>query len=167
MTSKLLSLAVLVGLTLVAVSPHQARAVGDAGCGLGSLIFTKNAKLSQTLAVTTNGSFMTNLFGITSGTSNCSASSLVGIPEPAAQFAEANFESIKVDMARGSGETLATLGKLLGCSETGVSALSTAAQTHLKTLLPTEATTSQEMLRGLHNVVIQKPELKASCGLVG
>ena len=50
---------------------------GDAGCGLGGLIIQKNSKILQLLAVTTNHSFLSQEFGITFGTSGCSASGLV------------------------------------------------------------------------------------------
>ena len=52
-------------------------AAGDAGCGLGSMIITKNTKVMQVLAATTNGTSGSQTFGITFGTSNCSANGLV------------------------------------------------------------------------------------------
>src|SRR5690348_11977029 len=45
---------------------------GMAGCGLGSLVFGPNdAPVAQVLAATTNGTFASQTFGISSGTSNC------------------------------------------------------------------------------------------------
>src|SRR5437868_47659 len=45
---------------------------GMAGCGLGSLLFGPvNEPFAQVLAATTNATFATQTFGITSGTSNC------------------------------------------------------------------------------------------------
>ena len=43
----------------------------DAGCGLGSMIIQENTKVMQLLAATTNGSFGSQTFGISTGTSNC------------------------------------------------------------------------------------------------
>ena len=42
------------------------------GCGLGSMMFEgQDGLLSQTCAATFNGSFYSQLFGITTGTSKC------------------------------------------------------------------------------------------------
>jgi hypothetical protein len=44
----------------------------NTGCGLGTIVFEgQNGLVSQTFAVTTNGTFGNQTFGITSGTSNC------------------------------------------------------------------------------------------------
>src|SRR3954464_7446787 len=44
---------------------------GTAGCGLGSLVFGDQKGAIQILAATTNTTFGTQTFGITTGTSNC------------------------------------------------------------------------------------------------
>src|SRR6266545_2071443 len=44
---------------------------GLAGCGLGSMLIGSKPGIVQIFAATTNGSFGTQTFGITSGTSNC------------------------------------------------------------------------------------------------
>lgn len=99
------------------LSASTALAAGDAGCGLGSLVIQKNTKISQTLALTTNGTLLTQLFGITSGTSNCSSSALVYNEQEAVKFAETNYETLRIEAAQGSGESLAALGELLGCKD--------------------------------------------------
>src|SRR5580658_9609667 len=48
---------------------------GTAGCGLGSIVFGNKAGIVQIFAATTNGTFATQTFGITTGTSNCSDTS--------------------------------------------------------------------------------------------
>ncbi len=65
-------LLVLLGLFFVSSNAFAA-GYGDAGCGLGSMLFGNSpGKGSQILAVTTNGTGMQS-FGISSGTSNCDA----------------------------------------------------------------------------------------------
>ncbi|MCX5790873.1 MAG: DUF3015 family protein, partial [Elusimicrobia bacterium] len=49
----------------------MAAGYGSAGCGLGSLAFQGNDQ-TQILAATTNGTFGSQTFGLTFGTSNCS-----------------------------------------------------------------------------------------------
>jgi hypothetical protein len=100
-------------LSLVSVS---ALAAGDAGCGLGSVVISKNSKGLQLVAMTTNASFFSQPLGITSGTSNCSSSGLVSNDKAVEYYVEANQNEILKDMAMGSGEKIETLATLYGCS---------------------------------------------------
>lgn len=83
--------------------------VGPAGCGLGNMMFGKD---SQVLAATTNGSSASQLFGITSGTSNCVDTKGVAKLE---SYVEANQVALASDIARGNGETISGLTHLLNC----------------------------------------------------
>ncbi len=91
-------------------------ASGDAGCGLGSVIISKNSKGLQLLAMTTNTSFFSQPLGITSGTSNCSSSGIVSNDKMIENYVQVNRQEILNDMAMGSGEKLETLAMLYGCS---------------------------------------------------
>ncbi|MFN7453535.1 MAG: DUF3015 family protein, partial [Pseudobdellovibrionaceae bacterium] len=51
-------------------SVAMAKSYGDAGCGLGSVIFGNEKGFSQIFAATTNGTVGNQTFGISSGTSN-------------------------------------------------------------------------------------------------
>ena len=88
---------------------------GTAGCGLGSLLFGNQPGLIQVLAATTNGTFGSQTFGITTGTSNCvdAAAPVVNV----GAFIETNRPILAKDMARGQGETIATLSDLAGCTD--------------------------------------------------
>ena len=88
---------------------------GPAGCGLGSILFDPGSGFTQVLAATTNASFGTQTFGITSGTSNCSAPRRGR--HAARAFVEANRPALARDVARGSGETIASLSRLAGCAD--------------------------------------------------
>ncbi len=87
---------------------------GPSGCGLGSLAFGAEPGGVQILAATTNGTFGTQTFGLSSGTSNCPP--LSG-PAGAALFIDANKDALAKDVARGSGETIATLSHIAGCPD--------------------------------------------------
>jgi hypothetical protein len=93
----------------------QAKSYGPAGCGLGSLIFEPNSGFTQVFAATTNGTFGSTTFGITSGTSNCADTG--GGSASAKAFVETNRVALAKDIARGSGETIEGLSKLAGCRE--------------------------------------------------
>ncbi|HLG20337.1 MAG TPA: DUF3015 family protein [Bdellovibrionota bacterium] len=90
---------------------------GMGGCGLGSMVFEKNSKVSQVFAATTNGSFGTQTFGITSGTSNCTGGGTVKLDKQQEVFVSMNFETLTNEMSRGQGETLAAFSHLLGCQD--------------------------------------------------
>jgi hypothetical protein len=92
-----------------------APAYGTAGCGLGSMVFGSKPGLVQILALTSNETLGSQLFGITSGTSNCGDTS--GGTVAAKSFIESNREAFAKDVSRGSGETIANLATLGGCAD--------------------------------------------------
>ena len=112
---------------------------GDAGCGLGNVIF--GSKKAQISAATTNGSSYTQLFGMTSGTSNCGPS--VFSSAEAKAFIDNNAVALENDVVRGQGETLATLSKLMGCDE---SVLSSSLKNNYKVIYTEKAQSSQKVL---------------------
>lgn len=137
---------------------------GDAGCGLGSLIITKNSKLLQLFALTTNGSFFSQGFGITSGTSGCSASGLVYNDKQIEYFVEVNQEDLSREMAQGRGDKLATLALLNGCaSEQSQAAFASFAQKSYGRIVPAASTTSTEMVSNLKTELGSQAELNQLC----
>lgn len=103
-------------LTLVIVAlTNQSLAAGDAGCGAGSVIISKNSKVLQLFAMTTNQTFFTQAFGITSGTSNCSSSGIVMKEKEIQYYVEVNQSEITRQMSMGKGEKVETLASLYGC----------------------------------------------------
>jgi hypothetical protein len=94
---------------------NTGRGYGPAGCGLGSLIFEPNSGFTQIFAATTNGTFGSQTFGISSGTSNCSDTS--GGSASAKAFVETNRTALAKDVARGQGETIESLSRLGGCGD--------------------------------------------------
>ena len=114
---------------------------GMAGCGLGSLVFGDQKGAIQILAATTNTTFGSQTFGITSGTSNCvdSASPSKG----ARIFIEGNREALAKDVARGSGETITTLSALAGCKD--AKTVGSALQKRFAQLFPGESTPVEQV----------------------
>ncbi len=98
-----------------AASGGGGAAYGAAGCGLGSIVFGNKPGFMQVFAATTNGTLGSQTFGITSGTSNCNSSAPGGMA--ARQFIETNRQAFAKDVSRGSGETIASLATLGGCSD--------------------------------------------------
>ena len=74
------------------------------------------------MAVTTNGTFGTQTFGISTGTSGCDQNGRIsGGTGRLFAFLENNLEQFAVDAARGSGETIETIAALTGKSADKVS----------------------------------------------
>jgi hypothetical protein len=66
------------------------------------------------MMATTNGTFGSTTFGISSGTSGCTNDGKVMGDSKTIMFAELNFENLSQEMARGQGEHLASLATLMG-----------------------------------------------------
>jgi hypothetical protein len=109
----------LATIVLAVLTTHEAKAqgpaYGTAGCGLGSMIIGSNPGIIQIFASTTNGTLGTQTFGITSGTSNCASDD--GAQASTKNFVETNRAVVAKDIARGQGETIATLSSMAGCRD--------------------------------------------------
>src|SRR2546428_5074564 len=81
------------------------------GCGLGKLAwgdFKKQKNIApQVMMATTNGTFGSQTFGISSGTSGCTNDGQVWAEQKVTMFAAINFEDLSQEMAQGQGEHLA------------------------------------------------------------
>jgi len=141
---------------------------GMAGCGLGSMIFGPiNSPGAQILASTTNSTFATQTFGITSGTSNCVYGGVVAMDRQQQVFAEVNFSDLKRDMATGGGEFLTSFAVLLGCDGEARPKLARVMQASYETLLPSESTTPDELVTAVHARIGADPDLAARCRAAG
>ncbi|WP_457561095.1 DUF3015 family protein [Caminibacter sp.] len=91
----------------------------NTGCGLGYMIFKNNqdSLLKQVLAVTTNGISGNQTFGITSGTLGCEKPAKLATNDKINNFVRDNLDKIAMDAARGEGESLTTLAKLLNVKD--------------------------------------------------
>ena len=72
-------------------------------------------------------------FGMTSGTIGCAQHSIAKQDESAATFAITNFENLRIEMAQGRGENLATFGEILGCADPA--AFGSFAQSHYGSIM--------------------------------
>lgn len=88
------------------------------GCGLGKLAWQdfKGQKqiAPQVMMATTNGTFGSQTFGISFGTSGCTNDGVIMRTERANAFASLMYENLAQEMAQGQGEHLASLATLLG-----------------------------------------------------
>ena len=164
---KLLMMGALV-LSLVSFSGSAfAAGYGDAGCGLGSIVFGNEQGGVQVLAATLNGTGI-QTFGITTGTSNCNPAGLVKLEKEREEFAEKNYPTLVKEMAMGEGENLETLASLYGCSQDSHADFGSLVQENFSNIVKNDSTTSQEMLSSLNSEMAGHTVLSKSCtGVIG
>ena len=139
---KMLLVAVAVTLSLVLVgsvfAAAKGGAYGAAGCGLGSLVFQDQPGMVQVLAATTNGTFGSQTFGITSGTSNCPQGLKVANNDRLNEFVLANMDNLAKDIAMGKGETLDAFADLLQVPTDKRAEFNAKLQTNFSKVFPSE-----------------------------
>src|ERR1022692_5057347 len=97
---------IALGVLATLVVPTFALAKGNhpmAGCGLGYILLSNkdNEKVTQVLGATTNGTFGTQTFGISSGTSGCTEDGAVKMARATEVFADVNLASLRQEMEIG------------------------------------------------------------------
>ena len=88
----------------------------NVGCGLGTMLWGNKAddsSISQAFQATTNGTFGSQTFGLSTGTSECKQPSSLVKNEKLHQFVAQNIDNIAKDIAMGRGESLDTLAELM------------------------------------------------------
>lgn len=134
--NKTLVASLMLGAAVMVSAP--AYAIDSTGCGLGSMAWRgQSGILPQVAAVTTNGTFGTQTFGITFGTSGCDPNGRVtgGTQKMVLAFLENNLEQFAMDAAAGQGETLTTLAGIMNMDEKTVAEKS---YQHFAVLFPNE-----------------------------
>lgn len=144
-------------LGLVAVGmlcTHAAVAEDSTGCGAGTLLFNGQSGLApQVLAVTTNGTFGNQTFGISSGTLGCDTEGTIIASARLNKFASQNLEKLAQNMAVGEGESLATLAHMIGIAEADKAAFFAATKTHFDSIFAADDVTAHDVLVALEAVM--------------
>ena len=115
LTIMLLAVAFVATQAVVAMAAHPDK---GPGCGLGKLAwadFSNQKNIApQVMMATTNGTFGSQTFGISSGTSGCTNDGVVMGQHKVNTFAAINFDNLSQEMAQGGGEHLTSLATLMG-----------------------------------------------------
>jgi hypothetical protein len=135
---------ILAVVAVAAVFPMSAMAAGEnniGSCGWGSKLFDGQQGIApQVLAVTTNGTFGNQTFGITFGTSGCTQDGAVRSNWKTALFIDGNKEMLARDMSVGSGETLDSLAHLMGVESQDRAAFNQVAKENLWKIFAADST---------------------------
>jgi hypothetical protein len=157
----MLSVAVLFGMQAglaLAANPDT-----GPGCGLGKLAWSdyKGQKeiAPQVLMATTNGTFGSQTFGISSGTSGCSSDGKIMSEHKTTMFAQLNFESLSQEMAQGQGEHLASLATLMGVPAEHQEAFFAMTQERYTSLVKTGEASPVAMVKAINDAIATYPVL--------
>ena len=157
----MLSVAVLFGMQAglaLAANPDT-----GPGCGLGKLAwsdFSHQKNIApQVMMATTNGTFGSTTFGISSGTSGCSNDGKVWAEQKTTVFAQLNFENLSQEMAQGQGEHLASLATLMGVPAENHAAFFALTQERYTSLIKTGETSPVAMVRAINDAIATHPVL--------
>lgn len=152
----------VVALGVVAVASQAGLAMAanpdtGPGCGLGKLAWAdyKNQKniAPQVMMATTNGTFGSGTFGISSGTSGCTNDGQVMADQRTNMFAAMNFENLSQEMAQGKGEHLASLATLMGIPADQHTAFFALTQERYTSMVEAGETSSVALVKALNDAV--------------
>jgi len=147
------------GLALLSTTSMAAKPYGMAGCGLGSLVIEPSG--SQTSASTTNGTAYNQLFGISSGTSNCKTSAELAVIQKQEDFIATNLGTLSKEMAQGTGESLAAFSETLGCEQTSFGDVAAELKSNYHTIF--KAPGAMAVLDTSKDILRSNPELQSRC----
>jgi DUF3015 family protein len=134
----------------------------NVGCGLGSMVWEgSKGVFPQAFAATTNGTFGTQTFGISSETSGCSPNGRVDIPDKrTVEFIGPNLNRLAQDMSRGNGETLASLAEVMQIAPDDRATFYTVTQQNFERIMPSENATTGDVVTQLYAVMNADPVLR-------
>ncbi|WHZ17378.1 MAG: hypothetical protein OJF52_004230 [Nitrospira sp.] len=157
---------VLIGLQLgvaFAVNPDN-----GPGCGLGKLAWadykTPKNIAPQVMMATTNGTFGSQTFGISFGTSGCTNDGKVMAEHQTNMFVASTFDTLSEDMARGGGEHLTALATLMGVPAEQHMAFFAMTQQHYHALVQAGETSSVAVVKALQDTMTGHPVLARVSG---
>jgi hypothetical protein len=137
------------------------------GCGLGKLAWSdyggQKQIAPQIFMATTNGTFGSQTFGISSGTSGCTNDGVI-IKNKHINLASGAFADLKQEMAQGQGEHLASLATLLGVRAEDQPLFFSLVQEQYALLVPSEEASSLVVLQAIQQAMADHPLLARATG---
>ncbi|MDH5636872.1 MAG: DUF3015 domain-containing protein [Nitrospinota bacterium] len=120
------------------------------GCGLGDQVFPgADTVLTQLFAITTNGTFANQTFGITSGTSGCVPPRSFVFNDDLTKYVASNMDNIAKDMAQGNGESLDTLAEMMDVPSNNRLMFNTALQSNFSSVFSHEGIEAGELIENI------------------
>lgn len=160
---KNLAYAAVIGAVLVAPAIHaqqQGETADSTGCGVGTILFEGQKGIApQVLAVTTNGTFGNQTFGISSGTLGCTQDGVIKPPAEVRMLLISNLDNLARDVARGEGETLQSLAHLMAIEEADKQHFFATLKANFGRLFPNPRVTADEVFVSMRAVMAEDTRL--------
>ncbi|UCH91360.1 MAG: DUF3015 domain-containing protein [Nitrospirota bacterium] len=148
------ALFLVMGMSSMALGAHDST---GPGCGLGKLAWqdyqNKHNIAPQVAMATTNGTFGSQTFGISSGTSGCSNDGQLFTSEKVNVFTAMNFDNLSQEMAQGQGEHLTSLATLMGIPEENHQEFFAMTQENYTTLVQAGETSPKAVVKAIHDAM--------------
>lgn len=142
------------------VVPAFAVADNVGSCGWGAKLFDGQKGIApQVLAVTTNGTFGNQTFGITFGTSGCTQDGVVRSAWKTAAYLDGNMNKFARDVSRGNGESLDSLATLLNVDTADRAVFAQTLKQNFASLFPSDSATTDQVVVGLKQVLESNAQL--------
>jgi hypothetical protein len=159
------SVPVIVGVVVASAVAAQAQDQGEtassAGCGVGTILFEGQQGIApQILAVTTNGTFGNQTFGISSGTLGCTQDGVVRPPTQVRMLLMSSLDNLATDVARGEGETLDSLAQAMAIENADRPVFFAALQDNFTRIFPSESVSADEVITSIDAVLVEEPTLR-------
>ena len=135
-------------------------APNNVGCGVGSIIFKGQSGVApQILAVTTNGSFGNQTFGITSGTLGCATDGVVDTPAKVSMFIDTNIDKLAQEMSVGGGEALSSLADLIGIEDAAKARFFSMTKAHFGEIISSDRIAAKDVMAALNRLLAADQDL--------
>lgn len=155
---------ILAGSILLASAASFA-AANNVGCGLGTVVMGgQSGAAPQVLAVTTNGTFGSQTFGISSGTSGCSQDGVVPTNKITMSYMEGNQSRLAREMATGQGDAVAGLASVLHVTDADMAAFSAVLKDNYGKIFARADISGMDVLSNIKQVLASDSTLKAYAG---
>jgi hypothetical protein len=143
-------IAAFVAVLAVSAFIADAAYADNVGCGLGRIALKgKKGKVFEILAVTTNGTFASQTFAITSGTSGYQEGVAIGMNDIDVYVAE-NMDNLATDIAKGDGEYIDTLATMMNVSDKTI--FKSKMKSNFNNIFTSENVTSKEVVANINRV---------------
>ena len=155
-------LVILLGVAQTGIAAALGNPDNGPGCGLGKLAWSdyggQKQIAPQVFMATTNGTFGSQTFGISSGTSGCTNDGVI-MKNKHINLASGAFDSLQQEMAQGGGEHLAALATLLGVPDEEQPVFFSLVQEKFALIVESEDITPIAMLQAMQDVMETHPVL--------
>lgn len=140
--------------------PMVSAADSGPGCGLGQQIWAgKSGLAAHVMAATTNGTSSNQLFGLSFDSLGCDGESVITAQYLRNLYVANNLDNIARDAAKGDGEHLQSLAKLLDIAERDKTAFFSMTRSNYDMLFSASTASSQQWLAILDQALLAEPQL--------